>query len=316
MEHNSTDFDTTLLNQLEGITTDPLIERLFAKAREIEEMVNYTGDTTEEERQALVAELDAMWPYDQMSLNVSGRLTFLDTEEDEASTKYYDETPMISNGFVLASKSELQNGNGDGKDEYRVALYFLKYDDASATTGKFGTGLLDDITIDYPVQSIEMIENRLRYFSGDLMQDIDHIILNCNTEEEAVVALRDFSLNIDTSSPEDLLLLRDVQNYMNSLLEFDRELPYRIQMGGDCYVQDEGIVKPAVADVDSTGLVGVNGIQFMPENFLCLDGVKRKVLPCIDTKFFSVDKESLPANILVPARSVNSIVSLRREIYE
>ncbi len=314
MEH-SNDLELPVFDQLECVTTDPVVERVFTMAREFEQMINYVVDTTPEERIALTEELDAAWPYLGSALTVSGNVSFQDLLDDEVRRKYYDETEMISNGFIFVPNN-IVHDNEVVSTQYKVGLHLIKSDDNDRNKKTFGCGHLDDLHIEYPTNSNEMIERRLRYFHPDVIEALDCIMLNCNTEEEAVMAIGEFSMNITIENDDDIQMLSDIQNYISKSLEFDEELPYRFSMSGRCFVRGENAIKPIIIESETHGLAQINSIQFLPKDITKPLSENQEVIPCVDMNVFQPVKHITPQRMMVPIASMSLIGSLRREAYD
>ncbi|MET0980210.1 MAG: hypothetical protein ABWX90_03075 [Candidatus Saccharimonadales bacterium] len=307
--------DLTLFRQLESVTTDPIVEHALGMAREYEKMVNAAGNTTAEERNALIAELDANWPYIEAPIIVSGYASFADPTTNEVSKQYYDEAQMTSNGFCF-TPDHLMHDDEIVVEQYKVKLHLIKMNDDDASQGRVGTGDIDEVTIEYPSHSIAMVENRLQYFHSETLEELDCIILNCNTEEEAIVALGKFGLSVKISDDEDMQFVADIQAYLRKSLEFDHALPYKVAITGECFVNQEMAVTPVVVEGELVGLAQIKGIQFLPLDLTAPKDVKQRVVPCVDLYFYSPNKEAVPTNLLVPAASMNRVLSTRREVYE
>ncbi|HET8884400.1 MAG TPA: hypothetical protein VFM68_02935 [Candidatus Saccharimonadales bacterium] len=313
MEH-PTSADLSFLDRLESVTTDPMVDKVFATAREYEEMINSTGSVTAEDRIALIAELNDTWPFMGMKLQVSGRLSFADTESGEVKAKYYDDRPMISNGFCFI-EDHIMSDEEVVAEHYKVGLHMIRFADETSNEGELGVGLLDDVAIDYPVHSPEMIENRLRYFHSETMERLDTIVLNCETEEQAVMQLKDFTIDAIPSDTESMQVASDLQVYLSSILEFDDRLPYNITIAGDCFAEVDGVVCAAKIEEIMSGVAGVAGVKFLQQAELPSDQ-EQCLMVCIEIYWFTADKKAPPLHLYLPSKSIQDITSVRRITYE
>ena len=315
MEHTNTELDATF-NELESLTTDPLIDRIYKKASEFEEMVNTLDGVTEQDRLDLIAELDAMWPYHHEKIMVSGRASFQNNETEQIENRFFGDEVMVSNGFCFTRAGE-KYLDGEVVEQYKVSHHLWLPLSDDGTTFSAGIGLLEDVAIEYPRQSLEMGENTLRYFHPALMEELDCIILNCDNEEDAVLGMNKFTLDIKISEFNDMQLITDLQNYIRNVLNFDSELPYTMTFSGDCFVcDDEGRVSLGLADDNVTGLVMAKSIQFIPQDTSLPHDQVQTLVPCLEVALYKPDKQSKPTKMYIPALSLNALSSVRRQVYE
>lgn len=232
---------------LEGILSDPVVERVYKKAREYERLVNEL-ESSPEEREQIIRELDSEWPYLGVPVLLSGRATFMCDEGELKRGKFvqsntptehnFDNLPVVSNGFmtiekpiiiddeVVASNYEVvlsvivQAGNGDG-----------------GITTFIGLAHIDGVNQEFPFESSESLIKKLGYYYEKDIESIDNLVLNARDETDAVKRLRHFVPDSQTTwdQPERFEI---IENYMNHLITFDPSVPYSIKIEGDCFVYD------------------------------------------------------------------------------
>lgn len=304
--------DNALFEKLENISIDPAIARILAKAREYEEMLNTTGEVTDEDKAAFTNELDAMWPHMGVEVGVTGGLLMRDAASDSVVKKYFDNQAMVSNGFYIITDHVTEDDEVTA-EQYRLAYQFLVYDDESRATARPGNALLDEVFIEYPTHSQEMIQNRLEYFHPDLIETLDATVLNCQTEDEATLSLRDFTLDYNQTNENDIQKVRDIQAYLGTMLEFDRDVPYLISAAGGCFLESKGKVVRTVIDNQLTAAANVRGIVFMPLTDESPEQVKTYGT-CIDAHVYAEDKSESPMHLYIPITGLSTITSLRRQV--
>lgn len=311
MEHPGNS-EISPLDHLKTVTTDPVVEHVFNTARDYEHMLNTSDDITAEDLTYVAQELTEMWPYLGHELNVSGMVSFRSEETEEITTEYYDDTPMISNGICFNVETIMHDDEVIGT-KYKAGLHLIRFNE-SANEGRKGVGLLNDVAVDYPFNSSEMIINRLRYFYPDVIEQLDTIVLNCNTEEEAVMRLEEFSLDLHGSDEENGQLVGDLQQYLVPVLEFDKELPYSVTICGNFYAETDNGIRTAVEEGTFSTLAQIVRVRFF-QHESSLEEEKPQLKSYIEAYLFSSDKSDAPAHVYIPSTSIQDVVSVRRNTY-
>lgn len=235
------------IQDLEDIMSDPVIERVYKKAKEYESLINEL-ESSFEEREQIIRELDSEWPYLGIPALLSGKATFM-CDEDELKrgkfvqsttpTEYiFDNLPVVSNGFMIVDKPIVIDEEAVVSD-YEIVLNVI----VQATNGDGGVttflGLAhpDEVDQEFPFESNQLMVKRLGYYYEKDTEAIDNLVLNARDEIDAVKRLKHFVPDKQSAwdQPERFEI---IENYINHLVTFDPSVPYSIKIDGDCLVYD------------------------------------------------------------------------------
>ena len=321
----------------ETVMEDPAILRILAKAREIEQLINTVGNTTPTERDELMDELHKLWlelGYQGTEAEATGWMSFpedtLEEDDDESDgpspgmtqiiqasrpseqiTNYYYSAEIMACGFCLVP-DHITIDDENVAEQWRVHYEILM--DHPDKPGVYMSGTADParVRLDFAFPSAEHARNRLTYYHPEIIDEIDTRVLNCESAEEAVAALKGFVIYADDSNPHEAMLLSDARIYLNSIIEFDRELPYEI-----C-IQGKGVVIKEEANIGVAVMEPLASLA-SPETIRFVTFMKTPD-PKTDKKLFfpSVDLymhgecDDIPADRLaVPSRAFRNFSSVR-----
>lgn len=221
----STPNDFSIFERLKTSMVDPYIERTVRRAREYEAAVNET-EASMDERNELVAELDRDWIYHYVPLVVTGDMWMITPENSEPEKISVVDMPVISNGFMFDPDRLMFDGE-PMLGLQRISHALLIPTGRPDGLPNYAAMHLGDVKhIDYPFPSPELREQRFRYHYEREANEIDEAFMAAVDDGDMITLLRDFSLEVDGSDPDNVQAIADGQEYMNRTLDFDTELPY------------------------------------------------------------------------------------------
>lgn len=227
----STPSDYSVFERLKTSMVDPYVERTMRRAKEYEAAVNET-EANEDERNELIAELDREWVYYQTPLVVTGDIWMITPESTEPEKVSVVDMPTISNGFMFDPDRLVFDGE-PMLGLQRISHALLIPTGRPDGLPNYAAMHLGDVKhIDYPFPSPELREQRFRYHFERQADEIDEAFMSATDDGDMITLLRDFSLDVDASNPDDVQAIADGQAYMNRILDFDTELPYFTTMMG------------------------------------------------------------------------------------
>jgi len=301
---------------------DPYIERMTLRAREYEDAVNET-EASIDERNELVAELDRDWLYQGDPLVVTGDMWMITPESTEPEMVSVVDMPVISNGFMFdPDRLEFEGEQMLGLQ--RISHAFIIMTQRPDGLPNYGAMHLGDVRhIDYPYPSPELREQRFRYHYERQADEIDAAYLRATDDGDMITLLRNFSLDVDTSNPDDVQAVADGQAYMNRILDFDMALPYIATM--------LGVVVTLTGEESNRTLTSVTAgaqLRFYPKPTKSLVTIERVVLqpadltkdishgvhryvPYVKCVADSRNKDATRQNLLVPFTSIAHAESIR-----
>lgn len=306
---------------IENAFADPYITEIFSAVREYNELLR-TEVVDKSELEAIISELDERWlPVACQPAHISGLMTYMKPGSDydpdvspELEKKYYSECPVWTEGFVIDAYPIIIGGEALGIDSYKIVLQVVRDADVDSTDESVGTyrGIadIDEISISLATMSPQHAEAYMSYFHASVAEEIDQIVLNGNSNEaEATMAFKDFTVELkddgQTKNSEMALSI-----YLNSLLEYDHDVPYGCVLNGDCMVikdEEDLIVEASIEE--SRWLVGVNQIILRPR------GDSNIYEPCLNMRLFSEDRTRESTQIIVPLRNVSEFQAIRDVFY-
>lgn len=312
MESNRrySDEEEMLFSQLEVATNDPVTEKCLQAVRQAEEAINLSPEDKRNYAQ-IIAELDRNWPHINTPMLVTGEVWLFDPLEEDPVRSFSEDIPVYSYGFK-AVQNFMMTDEEPSKDSYiKICHAFIKSDQ---TTGakQYGFAELDKVAIEYSFVSDEATENRLRHFHPDVINDLDFRALNCNDEIEAIEMLSDFEVDLTEDQKGNLDdLPQCVIRYLQKILEFDKELPYKMSVHDQIFIKySQGETIPETLAEPKHGLAKVNGLTLLPkpkgygwdENIYVLG---------LDLTMMGANKHKASRDFVVPLHNLSDVESIR-----
>lgn len=245
---------------------DSELQALFNDARQYQDLLD-TTDVSNEEIIDIIRALDTQWPYHGQLLKISGRITTWMSDAGENNEQQYslkhdvpvDEIEVVSQGFIIYSQPVEIEGE-QVAERWRVGHTFTMGEGEPAqafllknTMTLYGCAPLSDIMIEYPHQSAKVLGEKLNYFYPDIMEELDSRVLNAANECDAVESLHDFKIPVKPEDSQDEL--RTFVEYLDQVISFDKNVPYRMKLSGLIYVQhdDDNVAPRYVQDLNLFG---------------------------------------------------------------
>lgn len=223
--------ESALFDRLRTSMQDPYIDRMMHKASEYEVMVNETNATSEE-RAEIVAALDSDWIYRNQQLVVTGDIWMVTPENHRPQKVHVVDMQVVSNGFMFdPDRLEFEGEIMDGLQRASHAL-IIHTNHPEGLPNYAAMHLTDVQHIDYPFPSPELRYQRFRYHFEAQADEIDDAYLQAKTDTEMLHLLRDFHFDANMADPDDVQALMDGQEYLNQILDVDKQMPYVMTMMG------------------------------------------------------------------------------------
>ena len=286
---------------------DPVIVRLQAKLKEYQTLIDETDQLSAQELKAILDDLDMNWPYLGHEVTVSGWATFLNETTELPERMWFDSATMVSYGFAI-DEDDISLDDDVLATTHKI-VYSLEYLDQSVNRKYTGKAHIDDVTLEFPFDSLEAKRNRLEYYHGEAIDTIDGIVLNSSNEEEAIARLASIKIRLE-SEPG---MLHDMGHYLDSLLEYDTDASYCLRIDDIFYIMnDEEELIPCRPEGNVVLLATITSTAFI--NGVDEDDAEAYV-PAVNARFIPPDATEAPRHIVVPMKSIDTIRSVRRQIY-
>lgn len=301
------DSDSELFDRLERLTSDPAIEAVIDRARNMERM--YSQDELEDGTvsDAVVA-LNETWPLMDAALPVHGYVTTDNPETGEPETHYSDGELFVSGGFCAYLEG------ADVSSLVGRAQYLLyEVDQSGIVSETKSTAELDKAVLDYSDHSPYLAENRLRDRSPELAAIIDATMASYPNRSDGLLALRERKLVI---SPEQVAensdIPRDAGRYMYAQFAPDTELPYFTKISGAIYARQEGGWLKPIEVKDQGRIVTPKDVVYLPIVQVDEQGEEWYVYtPTLHVTLHGKQAKSGAGECLLPLESLTQLVALR-----
>lgn len=238
------------LNELYDTTRQ---EKVIMAVREAQGLIDDCDALEPEELSGLIADLNMAWPHRFDAMRLYGKaLLFCDSDsyfendelypsEDEFIEQTFSGLPVTSHGFIVTDRPVYVAGEQVSVRHEIMYKVALENKDGEWVDG-FGS-VEQAVLVPYsPAQ--DMLTAEARYFLPDEVADIDMAILNAENEVEAVKALRYVRFTPSPSLLDNGMTTDEYVNrlavYANQLITFDKRVPYRMTLEGNCRLYSEG----------------------------------------------------------------------------
>lgn len=305
-----------LFESLREQMTDPFVTHIHDKAREMEVYAN-RHNIPKAGRDMMIRKLDTEWrSYMGKKLVVSGEVWSIPEGEMQPVRATEAGIEVISNGFTFfADKLELNGEETEGHQ--RIGHSILVDAERGHGIKKPAFISIDDIAyLELPFASPEMRRVRFPYNHPEVASRIDEILFRSKRDDYALLDIAQFQTESDISTEEGREYLLDATEYLNSKLDIDRELPYKLVILGELYAV--GNLQPAVglrAETPTPSLMAIRHALIRPADPDANTDTSI-TQPC--TVFYEGllygDDKHIPAqHVVVPASSLVAVASMRHE---
>lgn len=321
-------------DQLEMALSEPHVERVVQQAREFNELIN-AGPITAQELYDIRNGLDAEWgPLNRASVRISGRILVSDEDIDLAPTYYsVDDQLAYSNGFDITVDTislDDEGGDEDTIQAYRIvhhmlinfeealpavaAMYKERGADVPPWTGVHAE--LDDISIQPEGMSVERAQAWLETSAPELMSELEIRVLDdVEGEDYALLNLVDFNPN-DYADLSDEFTRKCFDRYINSILDFDNEVPYTMSFDGrGRIIESDEEVKNCIVRSDRVA-ASIHGVSLHPTLKAGLSAHKEDDWELAVSVTVHPSSRQRPETYMVlTADAIKDVQSIRRQIY-
>lgn len=307
-----------MFERLSATFDDPYIDRMKAKALEVEELLNST-DFTIDERAALVKSLDDEWIYRHHTVFVTGEMWCVSPERRVPERRRVTGLEVQSDGFMFdPTRLEL----GDEFFEGRQNAAFAFKIDTGREDGKYSYAAMhfDDVThIEYPFPSHELRVQRFLYHFPNHAHDVDCAVFSASDVSELVRDVaRSVQFTANISDPLETENILDFQAYLTEMLVFDTELPYRVQIMGEVAVlndDDDKTAKVPSVIRPIKRFASMHQVRLLPDDLSgdSVGGSKRYVAYA-EMTLHDVRQGVNPKHVLIPFSSLLYMENVRDEL--
>lgn len=303
----SIDFDA--FERLESIDRNPYDDFIRQSAKKLEADIN-TGDADPVEAKERLAELNAMWPYVEQSLPVSG-FAFLPQHDALSGEQAYTVEPVVNETLVSKGLSVIALSTSFEEEKWiraEICQLFMRNDNVVCMP-------LNDTKYELPSRHPEMAEKNLLYYHNEQTLEVHRRIESWQGESDPIFSLADYSINISNSNIDRARYIEDMSSYLTGHFRFDTQLPYIVAVSekGPLYISDEQGY--AQADHNKlSGLCNPGAIVLFPEDASVVME-EATYIPHLEIMLHGRGIDSDPRVVYVPIKHIEKFVSVRREIY-
>ena len=202
---------------------------------------------SEPEMTADVAALDELWPIKDETLRLTGHVYMSVVDDPEHPEKksvrklFVEDELVASLGFN--AMYERRFNNETDSEEITRALLGLQFafEMQTVQTGFFEDSIVQrkvfalpgDVTFNRQTEDSLSLFDRVHHVLPELAAEIDAAMLEATDTSSALLALSGLTVRVDAHLSEGSL--KDVNQYINSLVQFDRRVPYHLDFEGKCF---------------------------------------------------------------------------------
>ena len=329
-EPNSAD---SLLGDFEKAFTDPILLASTRRAKELAASIDMSGDTfdIEQQTEAHRDELNQQsWTIHDMSGKASGTIHMYDEDHkdyrevsissaivhfggfesdfDQASGKVhfnYELTiaydPEANEVLSTEILQKINENNEDNRSRFVEAVVYANPDE-----------LFIELDVLHPIRAYAWLE--MSY--PEILRDLDNRIIHAGagSDERSILGLRGFEIDMSKISDiQEIQMYRACVNmYINAMISIDNQVPYEMDIDGDCMTYDiqEGNVWHKMQEEDV--LYSVESLSFYTRNNE--EGNPIHLYQFGLTGDLHGDDIDTPSQgVAIPLRAVQSLASSRRK---
>lgn len=320
--------------------TDKFTDELYADIRLAEDLLNADdGIASVEEAFGYVNEIDRRWQFMNCTLKLTGAVYYprieesIDTESDVVDNGNYsyldplsrrvvDQEFYTSRGFY-PRKQMIEFGPETGKERWRIMHLLettqevIRSDNAVATYLMKCTAMVDEVSVEYPFETLELGISRCAYDFPEVTEELECLLLNSENRDEALLSLR--KLVIPRSDEFDFRSYERIQFYINRILDLDARAPSRITLSADSIISildESGEFVPMRQNKKQKILAADMEVVLM-KNFKYnkkteeLEPVEDSYIPAIRCTELRSNQDFDCTNVWIPIRYVRKCTNLR-----
>jgi hypothetical protein len=222
---------------------------VFERAKEYQAVLNEMRMSADD-RTTLQDELNAEWKYLNQEVIITGQATIrCDTTklvvsdqfipaDDEYTERILVEHRAVSRGFQIIERSiELDGERIGGRLEIVHALAIEGAKD-TWVDAHHGLGECEILPLE---ENVDDTVARARYYLEDETTDIDIAVINSETDQQRIDALKElrfYGSGLGADGMESDEYYEVLTAYLNSLISFDTRVPYTMTLEGACGVEN------------------------------------------------------------------------------
>jgi hypothetical protein len=324
-----------LFNELENVEpVDAYTDKIITQAHDLEKLINGSVESDQTELDELDrADLEKEWmemmddgcPYLYKDVVVTGEVSVAyrndQTGEFDIEKVPYNQQVVRSYGF-----GTLQVADELGNERYVVGHVFqVGFLPPQSTTAPL-VDYLPRLYAFAPVGSVEIMadlpaEQNIELLTKnipELLDDIDCAILNADSEGEALMQLQTVAVSKSEDIPNDILT--QLLHYVHERLDFDEKIPYKVQLSGLAYNEDDEANMTLVTFGDEPVEVLAYPLDLQLINYPGRD--KKQELSSNDLhwsvrlRIISAARNDDDEMVIVPVHNISSMVSMRDISYK
>ncbi len=268
---------------------DPAVPEAFIqKVEEYQSLID-SINPSHEKFVEIIHGLDQEWPYLGQRVDVTG-YTVMPVKRSEEDQTYVVERVFVDEARVLSAGFDFfrEEPSKDFPDGRRVIAYRFDFDPVEIMNTKhmenklfmYGFSMPRDVVIGAPEESQASKFDKIHYFFPEAAQDIDCAILNVGSASEAVMALSGLTVDVKTGGDKNEHQL--ITEYVNSIINFDRAIPYQMDFEGECFYDHPTQPGAVIVAEASPGLVVARPIRveciYEPEDGQVADTITARQL--------------------------------------
>lgn len=299
--------DERLFHDLETSAIDPVVQAFFERVSDYQTLIDEIATPSPDELKDIIKDLDNLWPYKDTLIKMTG-WSYIHQPETPPTREWIDERIVYSAGFWI-EESSISLEDEEIASTYSIVHFYRMMDTDGSP--RLAISRLADVQIEYPFDSVEAKRSRLEYHEPVLLDTFDEIVLNHNTEEEALMALRGIEATI---KKDNIGALSDLSYYLDSILEFDKHVPYIVKCLGSGYKEDPGSSRFDPINLPTTPfVVKVVDVTFIRRERDTNEKGIETYHPAINVLYYPPEGDSV--SLVLPVRNIVEFESIRRRAY-
>ncbi len=334
--------EDALFKLLENSSEEPLLRIATEEALELNIIFEQEGDRLidEDEMSGLVQKLDEnVVSLREKTATVTGFVYYAEPNrgvqrngDPIISRQWVNGVPIVFNGFAIDRNLPNEIYDDDEQDVPSLPLpsrllKVMYHGKASLSAlrdippGDYGDESFRNCSfeLDSIIKFDEMSADRAAAFLEasypKLIEEIDVRILQTENETEAVLSLRDLTIETpELDEEENLELKAALGAYLNFAITYDKDVPYLLNIRGNVIVRDKnGEFKNQELDRghDSKAIYYIDALRVITHN---IKGEQPKLAIYAEVRFINDDISTQPIKLSVHIEAINTLVSIRREM--
>jgi len=326
--------DDGSFSEFQKAMEDTVVIAASNEAKRRADLINLNGsDETDEDENVSkhLDELNAMVPHVMHSeVTLAGRMQRC-IRGDDSEFFIAQETPGQFHGFVSSRRDDLLHF------DLAFAVPIETETDEVLTTERITAAAEEGETLEYSTQLVQAVPGEvfvefnnmhpirakaiLETTYPDTLRDIDDRIIHLSdtSDEDAILGLRGFSVNVDDNDTnhDNVTYIRAIVKYISGMVSIDGSVPYLLTVDGTYITADENGVQDLSATTVKGQLMTVHdfGLYSFTETD-AEDDSTGELSFGLKGVWFTNDLDAPSTDVILPIESIVSFRSLRRLVAE